>query len=229
MSAGSRSGSRSEGPDRARVELEHIAHVEEHWEQFGPGAVGIGWDLGLVGLAIHLSPERRSIPRSGSSGSPPTTAAGSCSSRVRPGSRPTSPVAPTGLRHAKRPIVARRRTWQRHKLEHVLASSARRRYSQGDARPDTCPDCMGDPRPRCHRKGADLLVGRQEVDPDARRSLCPRCVHVSGAARRFRRRHLTELRGRDAARSHRARSRATASTPSFWTAPAPGCTTSAWR
>ena len=46
---------RSEGPDRSRVDLEHIAHVEDHWEQFGPGAVGIGWDLSLVGLAIHLS------------------------------------------------------------------------------------------------------------------------------------------------------------------------------
>ena len=45
----------SEGLDRSRLDLEHIAHVEDHWEQFGPGAVGIGWDLGLVGLAIHLS------------------------------------------------------------------------------------------------------------------------------------------------------------------------------
>jgi uncharacterized protein YndB with AHSA1/START domain len=44
-----------DGPDRARLELQHIAHVDDHWTQFGPGAVGIGWDLGLVGLAIHLS------------------------------------------------------------------------------------------------------------------------------------------------------------------------------
>ena len=27
---------------------------DDHWEQFGPGAVGIGWDLGLVGLSVHL-------------------------------------------------------------------------------------------------------------------------------------------------------------------------------
>ena len=45
----------SEGPERARFELDHIAHVGDHWEQFGPGAVGIGWDLALVGLAIHLT------------------------------------------------------------------------------------------------------------------------------------------------------------------------------
>ena len=45
-----------EGPDEARLELEHIAHVDDDtWRQFGPGAVGIGWDLGLVGLAIHVT------------------------------------------------------------------------------------------------------------------------------------------------------------------------------
>jgi uncharacterized protein YndB with AHSA1/START domain len=39
-----------------RFELEHIAHIDdERWAEFGPGAVGIGWDLGLVGLKSHLS------------------------------------------------------------------------------------------------------------------------------------------------------------------------------
>ncbi|MCW2904730.1 MAG: Polyketide cyclase [Streptosporangiaceae bacterium] len=39
-----------------RFELEHTAHVdEERWAEFGPGAVGVGWDMGLVGLALHLS------------------------------------------------------------------------------------------------------------------------------------------------------------------------------
>jgi uncharacterized protein YndB with AHSA1/START domain len=38
-----------------RFELDHIAHVDEHWAEFGPGAVGIGWDMGLMGLALHLS------------------------------------------------------------------------------------------------------------------------------------------------------------------------------
>jgi uncharacterized protein YndB with AHSA1/START domain len=38
-----------------RLEIEHIALVDDRWTQFGPGAVGIGWDLGLVGLANHLS------------------------------------------------------------------------------------------------------------------------------------------------------------------------------
>ena len=37
-----------------RFELEHIAHVSDHWAQFGPGAVGVGWDLALLGLTQHL-------------------------------------------------------------------------------------------------------------------------------------------------------------------------------
>jgi uncharacterized protein YndB with AHSA1/START domain len=40
----------------ARLELEHIAHVEgDFWDQFGPGAVGVGWDLALIGLGLHLA------------------------------------------------------------------------------------------------------------------------------------------------------------------------------
>ena len=38
-----------------RFELEHVAHVDDHWDEFGPGAVGIGWDSALVGLVLHLS------------------------------------------------------------------------------------------------------------------------------------------------------------------------------
>lgn len=40
--------------DHTRLEIEHIAHVDEHWAEFGPGAVGIGWEMGLMGLALHL-------------------------------------------------------------------------------------------------------------------------------------------------------------------------------
>ncbi len=44
-----------EADGRTRFELEHVAHVDdERWAQFGPGAVGVGWDLGLLGLAMHL-------------------------------------------------------------------------------------------------------------------------------------------------------------------------------
>jgi len=37
-----------------RLELEHVAPIDSHWKQYGPGAVGVGWDLGLYGLARHI-------------------------------------------------------------------------------------------------------------------------------------------------------------------------------
>ena len=44
------------GDGRARFELEHVAHVDDDmWAQYGPSAVGIGWDMGLLGLASYLS------------------------------------------------------------------------------------------------------------------------------------------------------------------------------
>ena len=39
-----------------RFELEHVAHVDEElWGVYGPTATGIGWDMGLLGLALHLA------------------------------------------------------------------------------------------------------------------------------------------------------------------------------
>ncbi len=41
--------------DQTALELEHRAVVPpEFWEQFGPGATGIGWELALMGLGEHL-------------------------------------------------------------------------------------------------------------------------------------------------------------------------------
>lgn len=40
--------------EHSKLELTHIAHPDEHWDQFGPGAVGIGWDLSFLGLSMHL-------------------------------------------------------------------------------------------------------------------------------------------------------------------------------
>ncbi|MFA4840389.1 MAG: SRPBCC family protein [Agrococcus sp.] len=53
--------------DGTRFELEHVAHAAdvpaEMWETFGPGATGVGWDGGLMGLALHLrSPETAMKP-----------------------------------------------------------------------------------------------------------------------------------------------------------------------
>lgn len=46
----------SDGPDRTQLVVEHIIDKgDENWRQFGPGAVGMGWDSILLGLALHLS------------------------------------------------------------------------------------------------------------------------------------------------------------------------------
>lgn len=50
-----------------RLTLEHIMLKDEaseaHWEQFGPGATGIGWDLSFLGLALHLDSGGDAIDR----------------------------------------------------------------------------------------------------------------------------------------------------------------------
>jgi uncharacterized protein YndB with AHSA1/START domain len=38
-----------------RLVLEHVAIVpEDRWAEYGPGAVGVGWDGGVLGLTLHL-------------------------------------------------------------------------------------------------------------------------------------------------------------------------------
>ena len=45
-----------------RVYAEHTMLKDEaseaHWKQFGPGATGVGWDLGFVGMGLHLESRR---------------------------------------------------------------------------------------------------------------------------------------------------------------------------
>jgi len=44
------------GEDATRLELEHLARADDTtWTRFGPGAVGIGWELGLGGLERYLA------------------------------------------------------------------------------------------------------------------------------------------------------------------------------
>lgn len=46
------------GEESTRLTVEHIAHEDadflEFWGLYGPGAVGVGWDLGLFGLGDYL-------------------------------------------------------------------------------------------------------------------------------------------------------------------------------
>lgn len=38
----------------AHLTIEHIAPPNPHWDKFGAGAGGVGWELGLLGLGMHL-------------------------------------------------------------------------------------------------------------------------------------------------------------------------------
>ena len=55
----------AQGDARTLFELEHIAPVDDggHWERFGPAATGVGWDLALIGLTLHLASGSEIEPR----------------------------------------------------------------------------------------------------------------------------------------------------------------------
>ena len=38
-----------------RLSLTHTAGLSPHWDTYGPGAVGVGWEMGLLGLAFHIA------------------------------------------------------------------------------------------------------------------------------------------------------------------------------
>jgi uncharacterized protein YndB with AHSA1/START domain len=44
----------SAGDNGTAFELAHALPLDDHWGQFGPGAVGVGWDLTMLGLGLHL-------------------------------------------------------------------------------------------------------------------------------------------------------------------------------
>jgi len=53
--------------DGTRLTLEHnlpIAGDDADWTRFGPAAVGIGWDLALMGLGLHLETRGPPVSRS---------------------------------------------------------------------------------------------------------------------------------------------------------------------
>ena len=43
------------GNGAARLTLTHTQHVSDHWDRYGPGATGVGWEMGLLGLALHIA------------------------------------------------------------------------------------------------------------------------------------------------------------------------------
>src|SRR6266542_3322610 len=44
------------------LDLRHIVEPDRHWKEFGPGAVGVGWELSLLGLDEHLTSGRDKDP-----------------------------------------------------------------------------------------------------------------------------------------------------------------------
>ena len=38
-----------------RLELKHTGHLSPHWDTYGPGATGVGWDMAFIGLARYLA------------------------------------------------------------------------------------------------------------------------------------------------------------------------------
>ena len=41
-----------EGP---RLALTHSALLSPHWDEYGAGAVGVGWEMAFLGLALHVA------------------------------------------------------------------------------------------------------------------------------------------------------------------------------
>jgi uncharacterized protein YndB with AHSA1/START domain len=53
-------------PDGTTFELAHEAPVDPgFWAEYGPGAVGVGWDLGLLGLGLHVESGEAVDPEEG--------------------------------------------------------------------------------------------------------------------------------------------------------------------
>ena len=50
------------GEGAARLTLTHTALLSPHWTEYGPGAVGVGWEMGLLGLTLYLSNPDEFLP-----------------------------------------------------------------------------------------------------------------------------------------------------------------------
>ena len=42
------------GGSASRLTLTHTSHLSAHWHEYGPGAAGVGWEMGLLGLVLHV-------------------------------------------------------------------------------------------------------------------------------------------------------------------------------
>ena len=51
-----------DGNSGSRLTLTHTSLLSEHWGKYGPGATGVGWEMGLMGLAIHIAQPDEPMP-----------------------------------------------------------------------------------------------------------------------------------------------------------------------
>ena len=52
----------NDGYGCVRLTLSHISLHSEHWDTYGPGATGVGWEMGLMGLALHVEQPGTPMP-----------------------------------------------------------------------------------------------------------------------------------------------------------------------
>ena len=45
----------NEAPDQTRLTLTHTSHLSPHWDTYGPGATGVGWEMAFLGLSLYTS------------------------------------------------------------------------------------------------------------------------------------------------------------------------------
>lgn len=43
------------GSGSVQLSLTHTALLSPFWDQYGPGAVGVGWEMGFLGLALYVA------------------------------------------------------------------------------------------------------------------------------------------------------------------------------
>ena len=45
----------AETPGETRLTLTHTNNLSPHWDTYGPGATGVGWEMAFLGLAAYIS------------------------------------------------------------------------------------------------------------------------------------------------------------------------------
>ncbi len=52
----------SQETNRAHLTLTHTACLSKHWDLYGPGAVGVGWEMAFLGLSLHIAAPAEPMP-----------------------------------------------------------------------------------------------------------------------------------------------------------------------